>query len=103
MFRPFLIPSAHDQTRTRHAVALWTTVTSGSVSSLAFLGAGEVTIAFQGGRGGVCLFYKNKKQRIDYCISEKQGGGGVYACSTKIKDKDFFFKVCTFKKKCNGF
>lgn len=102
MFRPFLIPSAHDQTRTRHAVALWTTVTSGSVSSLAFLGAGEVTIAFQGGRGGVCLFYKNKKQRIDYCISEKQGGG-VYACSTKIKDKDFFFKVCTFKKKCNGF
>lgn len=77
MFRPFLIPSAHDQTRTRHAVALWTTVTSGSVSSLAFLGAGEVTIAFQGGRGGVCLFYKNKKQRIDYCISEKQGGGSI--------------------------
>lgn len=61
MFRPFLIPSAHDQTRTRHAVALWTTVTSGSVTSLTFLGAGEVAIAFQGGRGDVYLFYKNER------------------------------------------
>lgn len=46
---------------------------------------------------------KIKNKELIIAFQRSRGGGGVYACSTKIKDKDFFFKVCTFKKKCNGF
>lgn len=67
MFRPFLIPSAHDQTRTRQAVALRTTVISGSVSRVALVEASEVAIAFQGGGRGVCLFYK-KEGKLFKCF-----------------------------------